>query len=228
MMTNTWADVWELRTSLYSFFAKSLLEPMTEDDKEVLTETFWSEFPLESANAQMTAGLEQLNHCSSKLAKLSQEKALEEVMVEYTSLFIGPGVPAAPPYESFYHSDRRLIFGQPTVEMKEVLSKHGLESKKKDKQPEDHIGLELMILSVMTEQLKELKVDQQVSNIKEQISFIDKHLLSWISELCQDAKANRTIGFYGAFIELIWGVLLLDKELLTEFVEENERLSVNQ
>lgn len=54
--------------------------------------------------------------------------------------------------------------------------------------------------------------------IREQINFIDKHLLSWIPELCRDAKLNGSVGYYGGLIELIWGVLLWDYELLEEFL----------
>lgn len=224
-MANTWAQVWELRASLYGFFANSLLKPIKDENKVALTQAFWNEFPLESANSQMESGLEQLKNCLASLEELSEEKAIEEVMVEYTSLFLGPGRPAAPPYESFYRNDQRLFFGQPTFEMKEILNRNGLESKRKDKQPEDHIGLELLFISAITEQLQQLEFDQQVSIAQEQISFIDEHLLSWIPDLCKDAKECGTVGFYGALFELIWGVLLLDRELLDEFIRTSGQVN---
>lgn len=221
-MTKTWADVWKFRASLYGSLGTSLLEPIQEEGIEFLTRNFWRDFPLEAANPQLRLGLEQLTACTSKLEELSTEEAIEQVMVEYTELFLGPGVPKAPPFASFYHSNKKLFFGETTFEIKKILNENGLESKRKDKQPEDHIGLELLFIAVQTEQLHNLDEAEHVSIIKEQISFIDKHLLSWIPELCSDAKEHGSVGFYGGLFELILGVLLWDKELLTEFVASHE------
>ena len=209
-----------------AFLANSLLEPIQGSNAVAFTTKFWNDFPIESANSQIKSGLEQLVNCSSKLEVLSGEEAKEQIMVEYTSLFLGPGLPNAPLWESFYRTSEKVYFGRTTFEMKEMLYANGLESKRKNQQPEDHIGLELMLISVLTEQLTTFERDQQVSRIKEQILFMDEHLLSWIPELCRDAKEHGTIGFYGAFIELIWGVLLWDRELLEEFVESSEKALV--
>ena len=111
--------------------------------------------------------------------------------------------------------------------MKQLLHTNGLESKRKNQQPEDHIGLQLMLLSVLSQQLIALEQDQQLSRVKEQISFIDEHLLSWIHELCRDAKENGTIGFYSGLIELIWGILQWDRELMQEFIESSEKTAVS-
>jgi TorA maturation chaperone TorD len=78
----------------------------------------------------------------------------------------------------------------------------------------------------LSDQLTQFESEQQVSQIKEQISFMDEHLLSWIHELCRDAKEHGTVGFYGGFIELIWGVLLWDRELIEEFVESSKKAFV--
>ncbi len=222
-MTNSWNEIWNLRTSLYGFLANSLLEPIQGEHIVAFSESFWRDFPLEAANVQMKAGLEQLIKCSSYLEGLSDEEAVENVMVEYTVLFIGPGVPKAPPCESLYRSPERIFFGSTSFEMKAALNAHGLESKRKYRQPEDHIGLELMFLSILSNKLLGLEISQQVATIKEQAAFIDHHLLSWIPELCQDAKLNGSVGFYGGFIELIWGILLWDRELIEEFVATNEQ-----
>jgi TorA maturation chaperone TorD len=211
---------------LYSFFANSLLEPIQGEQAVVFSKEFWRDFPLEAANAQMEAGLKQLINCSSYLEELSDEEAVEHVMVEYTALFLGPGRPLAPPFESFYRTSERLFFGSTSFEMKAALYANGLESKRKGRQPEDHIGLELMFLSTLCNKLPGLGIREQVSAMEEQASFIDHHLLSWIPALCQDAKLNGNAGFYGGLIELVWGVLLWDRELIEEFVASKDQEAV--
>lgn len=225
-MKESWDEIWSLRTSLYGFLANSLLEPLKGSDTEVLTRGFWEGFPIECANSHMESGLAQLINCSSKLEVMSMQEAKECVMVEYAELFIGPGLPKAPPWESLYRTNEKIHFGWTTYEMKRLLFEKGLESKRKNQQPEDHIGLELMLLAVLTTQLTTLEHNQQVSNIKEQISFINEHLLSWIPELCRDARENGTIGFYGGLIELIWGILLWDLELIQEYIDSSEKAVV--
>lgn len=216
-MTKTWSEVWAFRTNLYSFLANGLLEWVKEEDKEVLSPKFWRDFPIVASNSQLEEGLEQLIACTSQLEKLSTKEALKEVSVEFTHLFIGSPRPKAPPIESYYFSNKRAIFDQKTVEMKEILNQHGLESTKKDKFPEDHLGLQLLLLAMKTEQLYTLDTEEEKrAAIKEQISFIDDHLLSWLPGICNDAKEHGRTGFYSGVLKVIWGTLLWDKELLEE------------
>jgi len=215
-MVKSWTEVWDFRTKLYSFLANCLLEWIKEEDKDVLTSQFWVDFPLVADNPQLEAGLDQLISCTSQLEKLSTEEALEEVAVEFTDLFIGTARPKAPPIESFYFSFKRTIFNEKTIEMKKILNEHGLESMMKDKFPEDHLGLQLLLIAVQTEEFPTLDEDEKRAAIEKQISFIDEHLLSWIPGVCNDAKEHGQTGFYGGLLELIWGTLLWDKELLKE------------
>ncbi|MBB6446625.1 TorD/DmsD family molecular chaperone [Bacillus benzoevorans] len=226
-MKESWDDVWSLRSALYSFFANSLLEPIQGSNTVVFTKNSWNNFPIKCANPQMQSGIEWLLNCAAKLEAFSKEEATEQVMIEYTSLFLGPGLPNAPLWESFYRTSEKIYFGRTTFEMKAMLSAHGLESKHKNQQPEDHIGLELLLLSVFSDNIAKCELEQQVSQIRKQIAFIDEHLLSWIHELCRDAKEHATVGFYGGLIELIWGVLLWDRELLEEFVKSHEQAFVS-
>src|SRR4051794_15912135 len=106
---NSWNEIWNLRTSLYGFLANSMLEPIQGEHSVAFSENFWRDFPLEAANVQMKAGLEQLIKCSSYLEGLSDEEAVENVMVEYTALFLGPGVPKAPPCEALYRTPERIF-----------------------------------------------------------------------------------------------------------------------
>lgn len=220
MMTKAWTEVWSFREQLYSFFANGLLEPVQEENKEMVTESFWRQFPLEAANEQIGSGLQQLVTCTSKLEQQDIEKAAEKVNVEYTELFIGPGIPKAPPWESFYNTRKKLFFGTTAFVMKDLLDKQGLESKNRGSQPEDHLGLELLYLTVLTQKMQDQDIQSQVTSIKDQLSFMNEHLLSWIPQLYEDAKNNGSVGFYSGFLEMIWGTLLWDKELLEEFLAE--------
>lgn len=224
-MSETWTDVWNFRTELYHFLAGSLLEWIDEENDEVLTREFWENFPVEAANPQLEAGLEQLVTSAQQLSQLPKKEALEKMATDYTHLFIGTPSPKAPMVESFYYSNRRAIFDQKTVEMKELLAKHGLESNKKDQYPEDTLGLQLIFLAIKSEEMIALQEDKQIASAEEQIAFIDSHLLSWLPGLSNDTKEHGATGFYGGLIELIWGIVLWDRELLQEFAESCQAVS---
>lgn len=218
-MTHSPQEIWELRGELYSFLGNCLLEPIQGQKAVALSREFWHNFPCDPANEQMESGLEQLINCTTKLEELNTEEAVQKVMVEYTALFLGPGQPKAPPWESVYRTPEQILFGRPTYEVREAIRLHGLEARGKNRQPEDHIGLELIFLSAVSRKLSDSPLDSHTSTIQEQIRFIDEHLLSWISELSKDANTHGSVGYYGGLIELAWGILLWDRELLLEFLE---------
>lgn len=226
-MTKTWADVWRFREQLYSFYANCLLEPINEENSDILTVQFWRNFPLESANERMESALKQLIHCTSLLSSFSKENAMETINVEYTELFIGPPVPKAPIWESFYNTRKKLFFGPTAFIMKDLLEKQGLISKKRGSQPEDHLGFELLYLTILSEKMHGEALETQVDIMNDQLSFMDEHLLSWIPRLHKDANAEGSVGFFAPFIELIWGTLLWDKELLEEYLEEHKSKTEN-
>jgi TorA maturation chaperone TorD len=214
-MDANWSDIWQTRADVYSFFAASLLKIISKDQAMGLSSQFWEEFPIEPINSHISQGLADLITCTKQLAQLPQGKAIERVGVEYTKLFIGPGAPAAPPWETLYQEGATVLFGQPTFDVKALLAKHGLKAATGSHQLEDHLGIELYYIVAISDgyTLQAPTVEQ----IQEQLDFITQHPLHFIPELHAKAKAAGTVGYYPPLLELIWGFLLWDIELLTEY-----------
>ncbi|AGA70751.1 putative component of anaerobic dehydrogenase [Desulfitobacterium dichloroeliminans LMG P-21439] len=224
-MAVSWEEVCSLRSRLYSFLGNCLLEPIQIDNEEIIRGQFWLEFPLDAANLQMQNGLNKLIRCTEELERLSASQAIQEIHFEYTDLFLGPGQPKAPPWESVYRTPEKLVFGGPTLQVRELFRQNGFEFKFKHRMPEDHMGLELIFLASAGDRLCEaLTSDSEETStkavIESQISFIKDHPLTWIADFSKDASLHGSIGFYPGLIELIWGVLLWDLELLEEMNEE--------
>lgn len=217
-MSESWQEIWKLRSSLYGFLGNCLLEPTQGSNAILLRSKVWEDFPLEAANEQMKSALEALIQLTADLGAEPEGESMQRVLIEYTELFLGPGKPKAPPWESLYRTSEKVLFGWPTFEVREALAQKGLEIKTKNKQPEDHVGFELMLLAAVSESLQGTTKQKISATLQEQIDFMDKHLLSWIPDLCTDAKLYGSVGFYGAIVELIWGVLLWDRELLAEYI----------
>ncbi|GHT78858.1 dehydrogenase [Actinomycetota bacterium] len=217
-MDPNWNDIWQIRTNVYSFFATSLLKIVSGDPSTTagLDPKFWQEFPIEPLNSHISQGIKDLTNCTKQLANLPRDKAIERVAVEYTKLFIGPGTPAAPPWETLYQEGATVLFGQPTFDIKALLAKHGLKASADSHQLEDHLGIELFYIVATSDGFTQTApTDQQ---IQEQLDFLGTHPLSFIQQLQAKAKAASVVGYYPALLELIWGFLLWDQELLKEYL----------
>jgi TorA maturation chaperone TorD len=202
-------SVWHLWSQLCLFFGKSLLAPIKPDMPAVFDPELWRELHVEPANRHITRSISALTTTTSRLASLSPAKTLELLGVEYTRLFIGPGRPAAPPWESLYREGRDVLFGQPTLDMRRLLALEGVKAKPSSHQFEDHIGYELVYLGLRFARFA--KSSPSIADRVELASFIESHPLSFIGPLHEKADSAASIGFYPALIDLVWGFLLLAK-----------------
>lgn len=221
-MTSSWENVCALRTQLYCFLGDCLLASTPNEGAEFIQRNFWEQFPLEAANDRMKSGLERLIHCSESLEEMSISQASQAIQIEFTRLFIGPGQPVAPPWESVYRTPEKLLFGWPTLHVREAYQREGFEIKGKYQIPEDHMGLELMFLASASDALAKAIRNENKTIIalavERQTDFISSHPLLWIEDFFNDVNSSDSIGFYSGLIELIWGVLLWDLELLQEML----------
>ncbi|WP_410012265.1 Tat proofreading chaperone DmsD [Sodalis sp. C49] len=74
--------------------------------------------------------------------------ALEET---FQNLFIGPYALPAPPWGSVYLDKESVLFGESTVALRRWLAQEGIASRQQDGEPEDHIGLLLMLAAWLAE-----------------------------------------------------------------------------
>jgi TorA maturation chaperone TorD len=216
---------------LYSFLGNSLLKIMSPETSVGLDPVFWENFAanfgLEQLNEQRApklvnercgSALVSLRRVARELSSFPQKKAIERVGVEYTRLFVGPGTPAAPPWETLYREGGTVLFGQPTIDMRRLFSRAGVQASPESHQFEDHLGFELLYLAMTSARLAELPPGSEsaASLAHERQVFLQKHPLSFIEPLYEKAqhasKERSLVGYYLALISLVWGVLLWDLE----------------
>jgi TorA maturation chaperone TorD len=220
----------ELRFELYSFLGNSLLKIMTADTAIGLDPEFWGSLPLAdiyaATNEQMEQGVAELQQVALKLQSLDRTQALERVGVEYTRLFVGPGAPAAPPWETLYREGGTVLFGQPTIDMRKLFGKQGYRARAESHQLEDHIGFELLYLAMRYADMAESERNpiepgtfSQVSDLiaEELREFISRHPLTFVEALYDKALAScadnpPSPGYYPALIKLAHGLLLADAQ----------------
>ena len=102
-----------------------------------------------SVDEQMARGLRLLSGSLAPFMGGVPDRELERLQGDHCQLFIGSGMPAAPPWESFYRTEERLMFSNHTLEVRAFYERFGLVSERKEQEPEDHIGLELEFMACL-------------------------------------------------------------------------------
>jgi putative dimethyl sulfoxide reductase chaperone len=194
------------------YFAGTMImfDPSRECIHDFWTQGILKSLPVSSHNPRFIEAASLLRQ--SVADRSTNIKIMKE---DYLSLFVGTGNPLAPPYESVYRSKDHLMFDQQSTEVREFYKSYGWESKFKGKIPDDHLGIELLFLTLLIEKYLELDDEACENEMKNEIRrFIDQHILSWIPQWNNNIQEySKTIGYKGigtliyACIEDIYGLL---------------------
>lgn len=118
---------------------------------------------------------------------------------DYLALFSGKGKPLAPPYESVYRDNDHLLFGKQTINVRSFYESYGWVSRYRDKIPDDHLGVELLFLTILIE--KYLDFDDKSCHVEmsnEIKRFLEQHILTWIPKWNEAVQQNaRTLSYRG-------------------------------
>ncbi len=91
----------------------------------------------------------------NEIEKILRETDLQELEVEYTSLFVSahPSIPC-PPYQSYFEEGK--VYGKASVEAERRYRERGLDYVY-ESEPSDHIAVELEFLSLHPENLRDFR-----------------------------------------------------------------------
>jgi putative dimethyl sulfoxide reductase chaperone len=165
---------------------------------------FWTggilkKLPVKSSNPRFIKAASQLR-ASVEDVSTNYEKMKED----YIQMFSGREKSLAPPFESVYRSNDHLMFSKPSLDVRDFYQSYGWISKFKNKIPDDHLGIELLFLTIMIE--KYLELDDSVCNIemrKEIMRFINEHILSWVPQWNDNIQQNAITTSYKGIGTLI-------------------------
>lgn len=112
----------------------------------------------------------------------------KELHREYNRLFIGPRALPAPPWGSVYTDPEGVIFGNLTLAVRQWMREHGVRMQLPDKEPEDHFGLMLLMLSWAAGRIDDAAID----------ALLEQHLLVWAPRFLELFIEGAGGGFYAA------------------------------
>ncbi|MBT3306502.1 MAG: hypothetical protein HN377_08460 [Alphaproteobacteria bacterium] len=189
------------RSSLYGFLAVVFrAEPTPELLAEIRRDSF------RAALKAVDSGL------ADSLAGVSEQKLLDDLAVEYTHLFIGPGNHVAPYATLFLGGNNASLWGPETVWVKRFIEDAGFEYSTDFQDLPDHIAVELEFMQQLTanEAAAIESGDRDRAEILQAIEkeFVTAHMAKWIPDFCRKVQDRAEFPFYRDMAGLTEGFIL--------------------
>ncbi|MBE3598445.1 MAG: molecular chaperone TorD family protein [Limnochordaceae bacterium] len=191
-------------------------------------------FPLARANAEVEQGTALAAGYLEQPESLSEE-GLDRLRWDYTRLFIGPARLPAPPWESAYLTEERLLFAEPTLAVRRAYLQYALVPRHFPHEADDHVGLELEFMARLAELSLERfgrssrKRDPEAAGatagapypqlLHDQQRFLREHLMRWIPRFTLDVEKAASTDFYRGMAMVLRGSLTVDRALLHELMD---------
>jgi TorA maturation chaperone TorD len=125
---------------------------------------------------------------------------LEELLWDYTRLFIGPYKLPCPPWESVYTSPKRLMMQDAADQVLQLYREVGLSLKTPYVMP-DHIGTELNFLALLL-QKSNSATDDSEKLLRITDNFLNDHILKWVPDFTRDMENAAETRFYKSLADV--------------------------
>jgi len=193
----------ELKEELYLYnFLRQLF--LKEPTKELVNDVA-KIVPPDETDDEINYGLKlMIDSANNNLHRL--DNWLEELVLEYARLFIGPMNAPAVPYASFYLSESHSLMTDETIDVRKKYLETGMAVKELYSIPEDHIGIELEFIYFLTQKTIEFfeqeQRDEAARLFEIRSDFLRKHMSLWVPAFVDKVLRSTQENFYkgAAFI----------------------------
>ncbi|WP_280769695.1 TorD/DmsD family molecular chaperone [Salipaludibacillus daqingensis] len=213
----------DIRIEAYDLLRKLFLaEPTKEMMEELATRKVFDAFPFKDVSSTIHNGVNTISsffqdHSPTDL------NVFESLHWDYTRMFIGPFQLPAPPWGSVYLGEEKTLFQEETLQVRRAYLKYGFQSKQHGIEADDHIGLELDMMYQLVKLAKQDVLSDNPQSFleitRDQLLFLENHLLSWVPAFSRDMKKTANTDFYKGVAELLYGYLELDRKMIDEITD---------
>ncbi|MBI2522332.1 MAG: molecular chaperone TorD family protein [Bdellovibrio sp.] len=200
------------RCDIYAFLATIFSQEINAEQIKTL---------MDSGVLEMLVGLDaKIDH---KFFNRPLKEVEEDLAVEYTALFIGPGKHISL-HESIYVPDSTgkmgYYWGECTADMKKWVDHYGLKISEKFESIPDHISIELEFMQRIVEQeyLSWGRNDQETAKrcIEVARTFFNKHIIKWVPLFFDKIIETAKLDFYREIATVGKAFISAEVELLNE------------
>lgn len=205
------------RSAFYRFLSSVFFLELTDEQIEDLAK---QDLPYDEGTIGEGYGIisEYLRHRDSGTR--------QELAVDYAHTFLGAGnydTIIAPPYESVFTSEERLLMQEARDGAVAHYLSEGLSLPPDNTTPEDHVSFEMQFMATMAERSAEaLECGDEAEferTMGVQRVFFEEHLANWLPGFVEAIEKNCRTDFYLGIAKLTRGLLESEKEILAEMAE---------
>lgn len=217
--THDWLTLLTGEALLFGLLGKALYSnPEEEWLQPLVDEQVFIESPFASNWPEIIEGLSRLTDWANGWQGGEKAESLVNLKTDYVRLFSGIGKSPVIPWESVYFSDNHLLFQEQTLDVRAWYRRFGLEAEKIHREPDDHIGLELLFLSHLAALGIQALNEQDNVRFEElldaQREFFKKHIGIWAPMWCNLVEKHAQTDFYKGLASLTRGALSALAEVL--------------
>jgi len=175
-----WQRRQEEQALAYHFLGRSFYEaPRAEWLAAFAGDRLFEAWPFPSGDDRTEAGLALL----TGFCRGWNPAQLDALTWDFNRLFVGPGEMLAAPWESVYRSKTKLTFQEPTLQVRELYERFGVQAPAIHREPDDHLGLELAFVATLSDLAVRAAATEDATQLTRcfdaQKDFLRDHLLSW-------------------------------------------------
>lgn len=131
---------------------------------------------------------------------------INELLLDYTRLFLGPSHTLAKPYGSVWLEGDKTLMGDTTMAVLELYREGGFDVDEEFRELPDHIAVELEFLYLLVYREYEARLaedpDRLVSATTLKKHFLSQHLGQWVTRFTDTVKAEAQSSFYQHLAQL--------------------------
>jgi TorA maturation chaperone TorD len=177
---------------LYFAGTMILYEPAEECIKDFWKEGILKKLPVYSSNPAFIKAASQLRESCTDISSCTI--AMSE---DFYRLFSSETMSLAPAYESLYKESY--------PDVTDFYESYGWMSKLRPEMKDDHLGVELLFLTILLEKYMVLDDDACRGEMSNEIRrFIDQHILSWVPQWHRRVQENSSTLSYKGISSLIY------------------------
>ena len=212
-------SILEIRQWFYHILSKYFYQEPTQQELHQLGQTnYFCE--LAKIQDESNNGVRLIADFIKSLPNLSESK-LNKIQEEYQRIFIGT-IPSSPfPWSSVYLNGDGTIFNESTLKVREFYRQWGVELDSDYKEPDDHIGLELEFVALLTKRLLDCEQNDEAKLLrlmKAQKEFLEVYLISWVEEFANKLVQSTETNFYKGLALFMPNYLRMDLDLLDDLI----------
>lgn len=182
---------WDALAATWSVLGRLVLDAPTGDMVQALREAAArGEWPLDGGD-RTSEGLRLL---------ADPGPGPRAIADDHFRLFRGPGERLAVPWASVYLSEEKLLFDGGTFAVRDAYARHGLAAPRLNREPDDHIGLELQFLATLLTRALDAEDAGDTPGaahlLAEHDAFFTDHLLPFAPEFFARVEQHATTSFH--------------------------------